>query len=538
MPQSKPEIHKVVPNKGSVDGGYMIDIHGNDFKDDGTHKTRVFINGVEIKQEDIFVSVDGKTITVKVPPFTGDLSKEKGTDRITVPIVVLNFDGASASMEDGFTYMVPTSHPQITRIVPGQGSAAGKGIVEITGKDFRYFEPYSDDNRNQTRDPDELYKDLNNNKEWDDFRVKGVKKKLGDDFDSNKDIIQNLKDFYGDDFDRIVLPVLPKVYFGNKTAEIVEFDDGYLKVRTPAGTAGDVDVYVVNNDSGISNRLKYTYMSTNPVITGIVPSEGKKQGGDRVEIFGGGFVESEMRILGSDGKIKTPSMVQVRFGNVSNRDIPRGEENSGRIDNQRTTVNLPGGLRAEYANGKIHLRILEKGREYVTDSITFDGSPMFISTRLLKAEGKNPYPYNELIRLEISDRRLFVERGYAPDVEFLNSGQLVVTTPGYYTIGDVEVSVINPDGGVAKGRFAYKYPDSKPYIVNITKEGRSPINETINGRDVKVLYMTYKGGNTVSIIGGDFRENARIQISDVATIEPRNITYMLPTKLTFTMPAV
>ena len=50
--------------------------------------------------------------------------------------------------------------------------------------------------------------------------------------------------------------------------------------------------------------------------------------------------------------------------------------------------------------------------------------------------------------------------------------------------------------------------------------------------------MTYKGGNTVNIIGGDFRENAKIQISNVATIDPRNITYMLPTKLTFTMPAV
>ena len=333
LPQSKPEIHSIFPDKGSVDGGYTIDIRGNDFKDDGTYKSRVFINGVEVKAEDTFVSVDGKTITVRVPPFTGDLSKEKETDRITVPVVVLNPDGASASKEDGFTYMVPTSYPEITRIVPTRGSAAGKEIVEIIGKDFRFFEPYSDDNRNQTRDDNEPYNNLNGNDIWDDFRNKTM---------------EELREEYGEDFEKIVSPILPKVYFGNKVAEIIEFDDGYLKVKTPAGSAGDVDVYVVNNDSGISNKVKYTYLSTNPIITRIVPPEGKKQGGDRVEIFGSNFVESEIKFLNKDGKLETLNMMQVRFGNVTNRDIPREEENSGRIDNQRTTVNLPGGLRVEW----------------------------------------------------------------------------------------------------------------------------------------------------------------------------------------------
>ena len=524
LPPSKPEIHEITPDKGSVDGGYYIDIKGTDFKDDGTYKSRVFINGIEIPSSDVFVSVDGKSLTVKVPPYTGDLTEKSETDRFTVPVVVLNPDGASAGKEDGFTYMVPTSHPEITRIIPQQGSAAGKEIVEITGKDFRFFEPFSDDNRNQIRDENEVYNDLNGNNEWDDFRNK---------------TIEELRVEYGDDFERIVLQVLPKVYFGNEVAEIIEIDDGYLKVKTPAGIAGDVDVYVVNNDSGISNKVKYTYMSTNPVITRIVPPEGRKQGGDRVEIFGSNFVESEIKILNGYGNFETLPMAQVRFGNVTNRDIPREEENSGRIDNQRTTVNLSGGLRVEYANGQVVLRISESGSEYVTvNPIDFDGSPLFISTKLLKARGTDSYPYAELIRLEIQDRRLFIERGYAPEVEFLNRGQLVVTTPGYYSIGEVDVTVINPDKGIATGRFTYKNPASNPYIVNMTKEGQSPIEENINGRDVKVLTMTYKGGNTLSIIGGDFRENARIQISDVATILPNNITYMLPSRLTFTMPQV
>lgn len=521
QPQSKPAITQIVPDKGSTDGGYTVDIIGSDFKDDGINKTRVFINGVEIGKEDTFVSVDGSRITVKVPPFSGDLSKEKGTDRVTVPVVVINPDGASAGKEDGFTYVVPTSHPQITRIMPQKGSAAGQEVVEIFGRDFRFFEPFSDDNRNQTRDENELYQDISGNGQWDDFRGKTV-----------EELKQNM-DKYGNN----ALLVLPKVYFGNRQAQVLEFSDGYLKVLTPPGAAGDADVYVVNNDSGISNTVKFAYQSSNPAITGIVPAEGNKQGGDWVEIFGTGFVKSSINVYSG----QTPPEVLVRFGNITNRDIPREQENSGRIDNQRTTVYLAGGLKVEYASGQVMLEISEKGLTYTSGPINYDGSVMFFPTDKLvthSGTGDIYYKGGELVRLEIADRRLFVERGYAAEVEYVDSGHLVVTTPAYYTIGRVDVTVINPDGGMAKGQFEYKNPASSPVIINITKEGNSPQEENINDRDVKVLYMTYKGGNTVSIIGSDFRENARIQISDIAALEPGDITYMLPSKLTFTMPAV
>ena len=81
--------------------------------------------------------------------------------------------------------------------------------------------------------------------------------------------------------------------------------------------------------------------------------------------------------------------------------------------------------------------------------------------------------------MEIQDRRLFIERGYAPEVEFLNRGQLVVTTPGYYSIGEVDVTVINPDKGIATGRFTYKNPASNPYIVNMTKKASRLLKKTL-----------------------------------------------------------
>jgi len=455
QPQSKPVIDEIVPDSGSVDGGYTIDIIGEQFYDDGTNKSRVFINGVEVDGDDTSVSVDGNKITVKVPPFSGELS---GTDRITVPVVVLNPDGSSAGKEDGFTYVVPTSHPEITKIVPQKGSAAGRDIVEITGRDFRFFEPFSDDDRDQIKDDNEVYRDLNLNGAWDDFRGKTV---------------EELKEDPDIDYTKDVVPILPKVYFGNKTAEILEFSDGYLKVATPSGTAGDVEVYVVNNDSGISNSVKFTYQSSNPAITSIVPSEGKKQGGDRVEIFGSGFVKSDVNIYGNG----EPPEVLVRFGDITNKDIPREQENSGRIDNGRTTVNLDGGLQVQYVSGRVILEISEKGLTYTSGTINYDGSVLFFPASLLEANNGTDevnYPSGELIRLEISDRRLFVERGYAPEAEFIDSGHLVVTTPVYYTIGIVNVYVINPDGGMAQGEFEYKNPASKPAIVNLGCQGDLP----------------------------------------------------------------
>ncbi|MCR4430385.1 MAG: IPT/TIG domain-containing protein [Tepidanaerobacteraceae bacterium] len=521
QPQSRPSIEGIVPDSGSVDGGYTVDILGKEFYDDGTNKSRVFIDGVEVAASDTSVSIDGKKITVKVPPFSGELS---GTDRKTVPVVVLNPDGSSAGKEDGFTYVVPTSHPKITKIVPQKGNAAGGDIVEITGQDFRYFEPFSDDDRDQIKDDSEAYRDKNGNNQWDDFRGKTV---------------EELKQLYpdGSDYDKYVVPVLPKVYFGSKTARVLEFSDGYLKVAAPSGTAGDVEVYVVNNDSGISNSVKFTYQSSNPTITSIVPSEGKKQGGDQVEIFGRSFAKSNPAVYGGS----TPPEVLVRFGDITNKDIPREQENSGRIDNGRTTVNLDGGLKVQYADGQILLEISEKGLTYSSGAINYDGSVLYFPTRLLSANnGTDEISYSgkELIRLEISDRRLYVERGYAPEAELVDSGHLVVTTPNYYTIGIVNVYVINPDGGTAKGKFEYKNPASSPVIVNLLKEGNGPQDVNINGRDVRVIYLTYKGGNTVSVIGSDFRENAKIQVSDLAAIAPKDITYMLPTKMTFTMPAV
>ncbi|QXM06756.1 IPT/TIG domain-containing protein [Crassaminicella indica] len=561
QPSSRPNIETIEPSEGSVDGGYTITIKANKektegrdcFIDNGTEKTKVYIDGMMIPKEDVKVAIDGLSMEVIVPKLNIDIKEVYNTDRLTVAVVVVNPDGGSASKEDGFTYIVPISHPKINKITPVKGTAAGGNYVEITGEDFRFYEPYDDDNRDGSWQSDEDYQNLNN------YSVKLGKEDDGtggpDDF-TNKNVEELKKEYnkeqynkYGN-YEGIVLPVLPKVYFGNKQAEVIEFGNGYLKVIAPRTQAGTVDIYVKNNDLGISNKVTYTYEGSSPKITSISPEGGKKQGGDRVEIHGQDFYTSDIKVYYKEGgSYKTKSVTQalVRFANITNKDIPREAENSGRIDNSRTTVRLDGGLTVNYdgINDTLNLNIVENQQNY-TVTLPYDDETIYVPVSLLTYtdHAGQTYSYvnatrgDEWIRFEVSDRRLFIERGYSPKVEYVNSGHIVVHTPSYYTVGIVSLTVINPDGGEVSSKFEYKNPDSKPKITNITKDGKNPITETIDGKEMKILRMTYKGGNMVSILGSDFRENAFIQIGEILTINPSQITYQLPNKLTFEMPAV
>ncbi|QEK13260.1 cell surface receptor IPT/TIG domain-containing protein [Crassaminicella thermophila] len=553
QPSSKPNILSIEPDIGSVDGGYKITIKGERidgrecFVDNGIKKTKVTINGKLVPNEDITVSVDGTSLEVVVPKLDIDLKEEYKTDRLTVPVVIVNPDGGSASKEDGFTYIVPISHPEINKISPTKGKAAGGNYVEIEGDKFNFYEPYNDVNRNGNWDIGENYEDLN------DYSVnlggKDDEKKGGPDDFTGKNV-DELKEAYKDQYDKIVRPVLPKVYFDGKQAEIVEFGNGYIKVIAPKGVAGPVDVYVINNDSGISNKVTYTYEASNPVISTISPDGGKKQGRDRVEIHGEDFYPSDINVYYKDGdnyKTKTESQVLVRFGEITNKYMPREAENAGRIDVGRTTIRLDGGLTVDY-NGienTLKLSILENKENY-TVTLPYNDEIVYVPVSLLtftddKGEAHSYVNANrgdEWIRFEVSDRRLFVERGYSPKVEYITTKHIVVHTPSYYTVGIVPLTVINSDGGEATKNFEYKNPDSKPIITNITKDGKDPVLEKIEEKEIKILRMTYKGGNTVSIIGSDFRENATIQIGNILIIQPNQITYQLPNKLTFEMPSV
>jgi hypothetical protein len=528
MPLSRPEITAIEPDQGSTQGGYTIDIKGREFEDNGNTKVKVFINGMEIKAADTQVNSSGDMITVKVPAYPGDLRQDKSTDRLTVPVVIVNPDGGSAGVKQGFTYVVPSSHPFITALTPSKGSGVGQEVVEITGSDFRYFEPYDDANRNQIRDPNEPFSDLNHNNRW----------------DSEIDIDDPLTDWrapvalnhsqYDHYYDS---PILPRIYFGQERARIVEFARGYVKVLTPSAAAGTAKVYLLNNDAGISNTVNYSYEALTPRITSLVPAQGPKQGRQYLEMFGSGFANTAITVL-HDGSIETLNMPAVRFGSIDNRSIPSDQPNSGRIDNGLATVQLAGGLTVEYQAGNtLKLRVEEKGHVF-EQVYSYDDTPVYIDLGQLRLQGDENTSYGgyELLKVSVEERRLVVERGYAPQVEMLSGRQLAVKTPSYYTIGVVAVRLYNPDGSQAQAQYEYKNPDSHPQIVNITRDGNEPQVITIGGQSRRILKMDYRSRAVISVLGQDFREGARIQVGDLFNIESKDIDYELPGKLSFVMP--
>ncbi len=535
---TKPVIADVVPDTGPDSGGNIITLIGpskdpsdpNDknigFSDIGSDKTKIFIGGQRVPAEDITISPDGREMKLKVPPTIENI-KEKGTDRITVPIVAVNPDGGTFSISyenplivndngvekiiRGYTYVVPTSHPKISEVVPKEGSTAGGYIVEIFGSDFRNFKIVKDED--------------------------GKEERISASTDKEKSR-------YNDSYERLTDPLYPKVYFGSKEADLVEFSSGYLQVVVPPNNSGSTDLYVVNNDAGISDKAQFNYLTSAISVSAIVPNVGIKNGGQKIDIHGSGFEVGKVSLVEKDNpdKITEKQLPLVVFGTRTNENIPRESENSGVIRSSRATVKLDGGLEVKYdaVNSTLDMKIEENKKVYSFTYNNYNGEKIFVNTNNFKTDEGVYYPHEELIKAEVKDNRLLAEGGYAPDGEYRNKTQISVTTPCYYTVGQVPVFVVNPDGAKGGGTFEYKNPNSVPAITNVTRDSRNPVEEYREeiGGNAKILKVNYNGGSVISVYGTDFREGAVIKVSNLLTIGEGNIDYSLPTKLSFVIPAV
>jgi hypothetical protein len=516
-PQSLPKLDSIDPAQGSIAGGYFVRITGENFEDNHSGiKTRVFINGVEVNVADIIVSADNNYMDVKIPAYTGDLTGQ-GITRQSVPVVVLNpSDGGSAGKNNFFTYIVPGSNPAIDNMSKTEGSAAGDYYVMISGRDFRYYEPYEDANNNVQYDEGESFTDLNGNGIWDDLTG------IGNTGNMTPDQVK----------------VLPRVYFGEQIATIKDFGKGYIGVMVPAATAGIVDVYVLNNDYGISNKVKFNYRSSQVGISQIVPATGRKQGNQQIGIYGSNFVASTINILNTAGISTAKTMPLVNFGGLTNLADESGQIMGGAVSD----LKIEGGLTVNY---NANTRVLEVSLVYNSQTYTgsfpnYDGAVMYLDLQELKDADDNYFPGYELIKVWIyqdsMNLRLIIERGYSPSVSLDSSSKIAAVSPSYYTIGQVPLRVINPDGASASGNFFYTNPASAPTITNITRDLNNPVTQTVNGQSARVLNVNYKGGSTIEVIGTGFASNARISIGNIMSIAAKDIA-VTDTKLTFKMPA-
>ncbi|NLG87075.1 MAG: hypothetical protein GX489_07635, partial [Firmicutes bacterium] len=148
-------------------------------------------------------------------------------------VVVMNPNGATARLKDGFTYVAePKSEPKITQVVPGSGRAAGGTPVVVYGQGF---------------------------------------------------IEQTLADGSKE---------LPALFFGSRLAAKTIFVSGeQLSAITPPGPVGPVNVTVINPDGAMVKLVSgYIYEDKpGPQITSISPTSGPSSGGTEVTIVGSQF---------------------------------------------------------------------------------------------------------------------------------------------------------------------------------------------------------------------------------------------------------
>jgi hypothetical protein len=523
---STPAITTIVPNKGSTDGGYYVTISGSGFEDGA----KVYIDSVVVPTADTYVALDGTSITIKVPASIKNLVDDYGVDSLAVPVIVINEDGGNAYKINGFTYIIPQSDPSITSIVPTTGSSNGGEIVEIIGYEFRFYEPYENSVGGSSYDVGDSFEDLYPNGEWDNLLSSSV------DSGAITEVPELTNDYYDYYY---TSDILPKVYFGEKEAHIVEYAKGYLKVITPEHDAGAVDVYVINNDSGVSNTVTFTYASSSPTITKITPSFGKRSGGEPKDLYGTKFYQSQIYgyIDDDDTQIQLIEDVDasVRFGEIDNIDSVRTDTDYGLINSQRATVNLTGGLTLNYYGDtdQVKLTVTENNVIY-TRTFTYDDSTVYIPTGMLQdAAGDYYVPYGlknvdattysgdayEYVKVYIEDRRVVVARGYAPTVIYDNDTHVKVYTPPYYTIGSVNVIFTNKDGGKASRTFTYTNPDSEPKIYDVEPK------EIAYDESAWLIESSFAGGIDIEITGDDIRSNPTVYIgSYTATVKELTTT--------------
>lgn len=229
-PQSNPTITSISPSEGSRDGGTIVTIEGTEFMED----IEVYFG--EKKGINPIVNGDGTKIFVTTPNYEVD---EKITDRVSVPVTIVNVDGGSDTVRDGFTFRVPGSFPTIEKIDPAVGSTAGYDTITIIGTDFRYS-------------------DLNSNGKWDEGEP------------------------------------LPKIYFNGIEALDVQYSSyKVLIVKTPPYLEpGKVDVILVNPDAGtFVFKDGFTYEKSKPEITSVTPDTVTILGGTELTILGKNFID-------------------------------------------------------------------------------------------------------------------------------------------------------------------------------------------------------------------------------------------------------
>ncbi|HQQ45545.1 MAG TPA: IPT/TIG domain-containing protein [Bacillota bacterium] len=494
-PATKPVIASVTPNSGAVAGGTVVTITGSGFKES-------FIEvyfGSE-KSESVEY-INGTLIRATVPDYPYALPA--GQDFLDVPVMVLNYDGGAAVLENGFRYRIPGSNPVIVSITPNNGSSAGNDRVLIEGLDFRRTADFSDDG-------------------------------------------------------------LPKVYFNGREAEVIwpalnttTIAESLTVITPPSLTSGAAEVILVNHDSGTCIYRGFTYVMSRPSITSVMPERINRRGNVNVQINGSGFRAGSLENLFASAVEKADRHVSSTvYETVYAKDVIEtlaafGDFETGdkriidtvvgptyaEIGDLRFDCEVMGGatervnVRISLASDSTHSTI----RRYRMDGdvktfdsmaeadITIGSSHLFIINH--EMDLNKPGIYDEGILVETSPSSVTITRRIAPYADIQYDGtQLTVKAPPTDRLGQRNLYVINDDGGKASKGITIMSPDSSPWIFAITPVNKARdmitnqivdfVPENIDDYSEIFTFVPLDGGAFMTISGSDFRRNVKVYLDD------------------------
>ncbi|HHV07044.1 MAG TPA: hypothetical protein GXX69_02375 [Firmicutes bacterium] len=233
------EVDAIVPAKGPYLVNIPAQINGSGF----LSGAKVFLGGQELAGCEVVN--EGTAIIFTIP------AAPKREDDLSLDVIVMNPNGATARIENGFTYVAdPKSEPQITQVVPGSGRTIGGTPVVVHGQGF--VEQDMEDGSKQAS----------------------------------------------------------ALFFGSRLATKTTFLSGeQLSAITPPGPVGPVNVTVINPDGAMDKLVSgFVYEDKpGPVITGLNPTSGPSAGGTEVVISGSQFDQG----------------IEVSFGSVAARSVQR-----------------------------------------------------------------------------------------------------------------------------------------------------------------------------------------------------------------------
>jgi hypothetical protein len=472
-PGTRPQIDSISPDKGSVSGGTIVTIKGSGFRQEDL---KVYFASEAAGKIEFINSTE---LRVQVPFYPYPLPSN--VDRLVVPVMVMNYDGAMAVYQNpGFEYRVPGSKPVISSLSPATGSAAGGETIIIYGKDFRRAP--------ETKEPPSVY-------------FNGIKAEV-------KWIADNEK--AEDDTGQTLVAVTP-----------------------PSKIEGPVDVVIVNHDSGTYTYKSFVYQKSKPKITMVTPDTITKNGGTRVQINGADFKKNNLApyLTGEqverDTDAPKPAAEQLDILAIF------GDETTG---DKKYIDTVAGPFTAELNDISVEYKKASAGVAAITLYKTGDPgkTPIrprteipFDSAHLFIVNGKQDLGDQKLgdegIFVEVTPNQVIITRRVSPYARWENSGlQITALTPPVGSINGRTLYVKNLDGATASAKINVVNPNSSPVITDVSPRNKVRRADGIHdytqpnpSQDIE--YYTYtplNGGAFITINGSDFRKNIKVYIGN------------------------